>query len=565
MKKIHLFIVAACNIGLLFSQTKTFTVDFNTNAGAFKKLTGVNTGPNSAASGTAAECYKNIGVEMVRTHDYHGPCDYWGYTSFFSYAKQKFNYGFKSHIDTGYHWSTTDAQINKITSEGMSPFFRLGISFPGGGVSPASPRPRDADTTNFTTFAGICKRTAMHYTAGWNAGYTYSIPYWEVWNEPNNGASWSIASANAASSFYLMYKQVADSIKSFNPALKVGAPGTSRDAFFTAASPVFVLKPDYISRFFHYCDSANVPLDFYSFHSYNKANPYHIKLLADTISYYLNQNGFNNTELVVSEMNRISQDSLSNSPKGCPYLTSALISALDSRITKIFWYRGVDLGPLCATDVGSTANLRLSGYAYRLFNTVCDSTPFRITSTGTEVNTTNINDTTKNVMIVAGKQSTTNTVKILISNLASTYTNFSINVNNLPWGAGDKIEQTIEKVVGSGYTTSTSAPVNGSTNMVIQIPSVAKESVYLVILKKQAATGISSIETESNKLTIFPNPANSTINFSEQLENIKVYTIYGQLVLPQIKSAKSISVNELSNGIYFIHSDNAVLKFSVDH
>ena len=56
-----------------------------------------------AAAGTAAECYKSIGVDMIRTHDYHGPCDFWGYTSFFNYFTQKFNYAFNSSLDTGYH------------------------------------------------------------------------------------------------------------------------------------------------------------------------------------------------------------------------------------------------------------------------------------------------------------------------------------------------------------------------------------------------------------------------------------------------------------------------------
>lgn len=566
MKKISLlFLIFISNISLLFSQTKTFTVDCNASAGSFKNLTSVNVGPNSAAAGTAAECYKSIGVDMIRTHDYHGPCDFWGYTSFFNYFTQKFNYAFNSSLDTGYHWTSTDAQIKKITDAGMSPFFRLGISFPGGGVSPASPRPRDSDSLNFKTFAGICKKTAAHYTAGWDTGYYYSIPYWEVWNEPNNGASWAVTKPDAVSSFYLMYKQVSDSIKSLNPALKVGGPGTSRDAFFTTASPVFVLKPDYISRFFHYCDSANAALDFYSFHSYNKANPYHVKLLADTIAYYLDQNSFKTTELVVSEMNRISQDSLANSPKGCPYLTSALISALDSRISKIFWYRGVDLGPLCDVDNGTTPNLKVAGYAYKLFNSVCDSTPLRLGATGTEVNTTNINDTTKNLMIVAGKESSNKTVKILISNLASTYSGFDLNVTNLPWTSNDMIEQTIEKVAGANYTVSTSPPVNGSANMLIQIPSVAKESVYLVTLKKKSSSGIFSFDSRNKTLTVFPNPANYVINFSETLENINIYNVYGQQMLPQIKSGKSISVKELNNGIYFIPSNNGVAKFIVEH
>ncbi len=99
-----------------------------------------------------------------------------------------------------------------------------------------------------------------------------------------------------------MYKQVADSMKAFNPNIKIGCPGAAKNAFYGGGNYIS-LNQSYISNFFQYCQTNAVPLDFYSFHTYDRKNPYHIKQLADTISYFLNQYGFNNTELIVSETN----------------------------------------------------------------------------------------------------------------------------------------------------------------------------------------------------------------------------------------------------------------------
>ena len=68
-----------------------------------------------------------------------------------------------------------------------------------------------------------------------------------------------------------------------------------------------------------------------------------------------------------------------------------------------------------------------------------------------------------------------------------------------------------------------------------------------------------------NAISIFPNPSNGIITFSETLKNIKVYDSYGQLVMSNIESAKSISTIDFTDGIYFIHSNKADLKFIVKH
>ncbi len=68
-----------------------------------------------------------------------------------------------------------------------------------------------------------------------------------------------------------------------------------------------------------------------------------------------------------------------------------------------------------------------------------------------------------------------------------------------------------------------------------------------------------------NGFTVYPVPANGQLTFSETLNDIVIYNIYGQPVLPEIKTARSISVSGLKDGIYFIRSNKSVVKFIVQH
>ena len=546
MKKKLLFIVLMVSTQL-FSQTKTITVDNSSIIGQGKKMTGVNTGPHSIISGTTEACLQSMGTELVRTHDYHGPCDFWDYTSFFDYPNQTFNYSFQSASPSDYDWTTTDAQISEITNANLQPFFRLGISFPGGGFSPASPMPKDADGINFHTFAGIAKRTAMHYTANWDNGFDHTIPYWEVWNEPNNGASWNIDSVTA---YYRLYQQVTDSIKSFNPMLKVGGPAAAKNAFYTGGIH-FTINQNYVSNFLGFCQSNAVPLDFYSFHMYDKKNPYHIKLLTDTLSYYLDQYGFTDTELIISETN-INTGGYTNTSKGCSFLASELIATQGTRLSKFIWYRGVDLNPLCNEDVGSTASLTLNGYAYQFYNEVNDSTPLFLNSTGSEFDADNILDSLNNLMILSGKNATDDMVKVLVSNHESIYSDISMTVQNLSWVATDVIDVTIDKVTTAGFSTSSST-LAGASSIAIDLTAVTDASVFLITLKKQAVNSLTESESLNKELLLYPNPSSNVVYIKTDIINTTVVltNAQGQQLMSE-KNSSELDLSSIPNGLYFI-------------
>ena len=223
MKKILLILALFTSITNGFSQTKTFTVDYNTNDGTYKSLGSANVGAINSVAG-----YTDIGIKEVRTHDYYGPTDYWHYTTGFvnfatnAVGSATYNSSFDPQLVSSYTFTDgTDAAITNLVDNGFQPYFRLGVSWPASSApfTPTSP-PFDANNTTFHTFASICKKTVEHYTDGWNSGFNYTIPYWEVWNEPE-GSFWKGSSTD----FFQLYKDVADSIKTFNPNLKVGTCG----------------------------------------------------------------------------------------------------------------------------------------------------------------------------------------------------------------------------------------------------------------------------------------------------------------------------------------------------
>ena len=558
MKKTILIFILFATITHSFGQTKTFTVDYNTNNGTYKSLGSVNCGAIKSVAG-----YTDIGINEVRTHDYYGPTDYWHYTTgFVNHAKSAeesatYNSSFDPQLPSSYKFTEgSDATITNLVDNGFQPYFRLGVSYPATSCpyTPISP-PIDSNNRTFHIFASICKKTVEHYTDGWNKGFNYTIPYWEVWNEPD-GVFWS----GSPSKFFQLYKEVADSIKAFNPNLKVGTCGA-------VVVTIINHKTTYFDDLIRYCKTNSVPLDFYSWHLYGRFNPYSIKNFSDTVRSVLDSNGFEKAESHITEINaELDPNSIyDRTAKGSAYVARILMTCQESFVDKIFWYRGEGLGPLANPDISGEADLTWNGYGMKAHNTLVAETPIKISSTGNEVINFNSSSDTTNLMIIAGKNSSGTQTDILVSNLKTSYTSLSVNVNNLPYTFTDviKVEQFTTKGPNTRYELS-SDTVSGSSSLILNVASATAPSVYLFKITKIEETGINELGYE-NKIYIFPNPSNRIITFSEILDNIEVYNVFGQLVMSNIKFAKSISTLELSDGIYFIHSNNANLKFIVKH
>ena len=65
-------------------------------------------------------------------------------------------------------------------------------------------------------------------------------------------------------------------------------------------------------------------------------------------------------------------------------------------------------------------------------------------------------------------------------------------------------------------------------------------------------------EATSNTLTVYPNPANDFINVDKM---VKIYDLCGKLV---IKGSGKIDVSTLSEGMYFVKSENDCSKLIIN-
>lgn len=289
---------------------------------------------------------------------------------------------------------------------------------------------------------------------------------------------------------------------------------------------------------------------------YDRPNPYNLRMLADTLSYYLNLYGFANTELILSENNN-NTGGYTNTSKGCSYLTSELISLVNSRLSKFIWYRGVDLSPLCDADDGTHPNLTLNGYAYKFFNELNDSTPILIKSAGNEFNARNLSDSLNNVMILSGKNTSDTEVKVLVSNHESVYSDLSITLNNLPWHSSDHVAIFTEKVNASGYQTKTTSTAGGSS-ITYHVPDIRDASVFLISFKKLTTTSTTSpLQTASGK--IYPNPAHDIVTVQSNFDHydLTMMNAFGQVFLQQA-DLKEIDLRAFPNGLYHLCLRNDV-------
>jgi hypothetical protein len=72
-----------------------------------------------------------------------------------------------------------------------------------------------------------------------------------------------------------------------------------------------------------------------------------------------------------------------------------------------------------------------------------------------------------------------------------------------------------------------------------------------------STVGIEDFIIQSNKLIIYPNPANSFINV-ECKNGFEIYNSIGQVIKQCSQATTQINISELPNGLYILKTDNQV-------
>jgi hypothetical protein len=391
------------------NQFRVLTVDAGKASGVIRSFQEVNGQPTPVITGlpNVVQHYREMRIDMVRTHDMMGPTDIDarfslrdpGLTWLVPNLEQRTaivkdgnassifpDWSADPEAPASYNFGPTDKVIQAIRGIGAEIYYRIGRSW---GAN-ADPPP------DFDKFAAVVKHVAMHYNQGWAKGYHDRIRYWEFWNEPEIAIFWS----GTPEQFYTLYEKIARALKSVDPSLKVGAPAKA----FALGEGI------YREDFLDYCVAHKVPLDFYSWHTYAdlSADPYDAVRIGQQIRSLLDAKGFRSTESCLSEWGLNADFTDAEKPvlqgvENAAFMGAVMIYLQDSTIDRAIFYRG---DAAWVGLFGLHGEYLKPGYTFRATAAMRD-TPERLPVTGTD---------TFGFAVLAGRSHDSRTVQVLISN-----------------------------------------------------------------------------------------------------------------------------------------------------
>lgn len=259
--------------------------------------------------------------------------------------------------EKSYNFKDSDKVLAAIVDTGMTPFFRLGISY--------SNAVRDHELllppTDYNKWAQICEHIIRHYNEGWANGFNYNIEYWEIWNEPDGGKYEQISETEfqtenvfwhgSAEEFYRLYDVAANYLKNKFPDLKIGGYGSCGFYALTKTNNVKSGAPAYnkyfvefFQGFLDYIEEHRPPMDFFTWHSYTTTavNTRWIK--------YVNENlekaGYGDAEVICDEWNYNPTENDKLDRRYGANQTSMLCMFQNEGLDSAFYYCGIATGAL---------------------------------------------------------------------------------------------------------------------------------------------------------------------------------------------------------------------------
>ncbi|GIP33285.1 hypothetical protein [Paenibacillus sp. J2TS4] len=263
--------------------------------GAVKPIHGVNNGPVTYGSLVdVSDYFVSMRVPLVRLHDpnWPHPREVDIHIVFPDFSKDPAD-------PDSYNFSQTDEYLRTVAATGAKIVYRLGES-----IEHTEKKYFVHPPENYEKWAQICIGIIRHYNEGWADGFHYGIEYWEIWNEPDFSVKmWS----GTHEQYYSLYETAATAIKRYDPSLKVGGPAVARPT------------ADFVPEFLEHCREKQVPLDFFSWHTYT-ADPQVFADRALHVRSLLDQYGFKDTESHLNEWNYFVADFGTIWQKGNEYL-----------------------------------------------------------------------------------------------------------------------------------------------------------------------------------------------------------------------------------------------------
>ena len=307
------------------------SIHFSETVGRIKPMHAVNNGPAKSPWGENSplsnyKTYTDAGFPYARTHDspfYHG------YGGWHTVDVRMIFPDFNADPDdpASYDFDCTDDYLKRIQGTGTKVFYRLGASIEHEAKKYYTLLPADNHK-----YAVICEHIMRHYLNGWADGFHYDIEYWEIWNEPEldrddapNKRTWGGTTAQ----FYDFYEAVAKHIKAAHPQCKIGGPSLGGNY-------------DWACAFVEEMARRQVPMDFFSWHSYTN-DPKYVVWMAKRIHDLMERNGYPDAENINAEWNYGNYDLMERfrviqNSKGCALTASVMLAAQDSYLDMLMYY-----------------------------------------------------------------------------------------------------------------------------------------------------------------------------------------------------------------------------------
>ena len=485
----------------------SFAVELKSDTGVFKKLFSTNVGPVNNAY---IPKFQEMGIDYVRTHDYHTAFDF--HVIFPDTSKS-------TSDSLAYDFGSTDSAIVQIINSGCKVFYRLGESY---GYVPAY----FDSSGGFEKWGQVAVQIIKHYNDGWNNGFHYNIQYWEIWNEPNLPEFWSLGMQD----YIHFYSTLANTIKQYNPGLKVGGP--------TLSTPY---ETRWMNSFLDSIYNDNVPLDFLSFHWYDYLSPYGMCQASNHTRQIMDEKGFGRTELILDEWNPYRYiDSISNASNW------ARIDALNSATTvSCFNYlqgSGLDKLFRYATDMYDfpllqwNGNYTYQGYAYKILNQLA-SLDVKLATVGSD---------TLGTTIMAARS--VSDFSAVIADNSSKASGYFLAVNNID--SNENWAFRIFRLDSANEYVPVKTGVVTSLSNVISVPVI---SPYVDNIEFSKVTGVNGLTLEKG-ISIYPNPAtrNFILEGHGTISYLSVLDFAGKTVFTQRVNSNKVQINlaNVSAGFY---------------
>lgn len=574
-------------LGIKAQTTENITIDIgsisSTDSVIKPHMLGVIAGPaanyNNLVVPDLTSRYQDIGVTTVRNNDYFDDrldmerMFFCGNYDSIPYASTPYpNWNCDPNDTANYHFVESDIQFQNWLDGGFVPFFRLGGENSHNINQHDYKGPRANEEASWLK-AGL--KVVNRYN-NFEGGSNTLQGYLNLWTEYPQNQFWDRDSVE----FNNFWCTNFDSLKTNFPTLKIGGPGFNSSVSIQIGNTINANISDHVDLFLRELHGRSLKPDWIGFHVfsntiddfYNSAVRYRKLLRAEPpfTSYTPvwgngNNSFFDGVELICDawgfdndqSLPASTRDSLFNKQRGAAHHTGAFIALQQADIERAYIYRGgefgsdITLGVMGLFQGDANAAYKPVAYGFKqcskmqtIYNKKLISPVSAIASNGGVIWT------------LAGEDVDGNKA-VLLSNPTSNTINVSLTLNSagLSTSMYPYVNQYTVTDVNDGQT-----PAPWTSGVFVLPPYTSN-----LITMTTTAVGINSPISNKSLISLYPNPSNNTVGFSEILQDIEVYNLFGQLVLPKIKSAKSISVQDLTNGIYFIHANNTILKFTVEH